>query len=237
MNGAASAAVRGGPARPLGQTRDEGGRYGTAAGAFVNGVAAERPGDEAAPDRRVDTGAANGAPTSDRAPDRLAAAAAAASIPVPPPPMPADPVAAALERLRRNRADMVRALASARPPRRRGGGAGRLPDRWSLVRTVGAGAVEATARQHPLVAVGAALVAGAMLARLVGRRSIVRSVLVVPLLSRVVAPMVMRMASDAALRMVRGGTERGDADRGAPYRAADRGAVSRGASGGMPRPP
>lgn len=76
-----------------------------------------------------------------------------------------------------------------------------------------------------------------MLARLLGRRSIVRPMLVVPLLSKVVAPMVMRMASDAALRMVRGATERGGADRGGTYRGDDRDAAYRGASGGMPHPP
>lgn len=218
MNGAMTAAM------PGAQARDEAARHGGVPGSSVNDAASERFESEAASDRIANAGPADGPSTStgvsdEPSADRLAAAAAAATAaPVPPPSMPADPAGAALEQLRRNRASIVRSLATARPARRRGGDAGGLPDHWSLLRTAGAGAVAATARHHPFVAAGAAVVAGVMLARLLGRRSIVRPMLVIPLLSRIVAPMVMRMVSDAVLRRVRG-------------------TAGRGPSGGMPHPP
>lgn len=77
-----------------------------------------------------------------------------------------------------------------------------------MAKTLGGEAIAATARQYPFVAVGVGVVAGMTLARLFGRRSIVRPMLVAPLLSRLVAPIVMRMVSDAALRMVRGAPDR-----------------------------
>ncbi|HMN83232.1 MAG TPA: hypothetical protein PKA20_25345 [Burkholderiaceae bacterium] len=229
----------------------------------VNGVATpmadgvDATGRGASPRPASDRFTDGAAPDSGTAPDggtaaphnRTAAAdrhTAAADGPVHAPPLaPADPVAAALEQLRRNRATMVRSLA-ARPRRRSDAApAGHAAlDRWSLARTIGAGAIEVTARQHPFLMVGAALVAGITLARLVGRRSIVRPMLLAPLLSRMVAPMVMRMATDAAMRMVRGAAEHG----GPPRRAADRDTAYRGApdrdtlrssgsSAGVPHPP
>lgn len=151
--------------------------------------------------------------------------AAGAAGPIHLPPLkPDDPVAAALEQLRRNRATMVRSLAAARP-RGRSSDASSGLDRLSLARTLGVGAISVTARQHPFVAVGAALLAGVTLARLLGRRSIVRPLLVAPLLSRVVAPIVMRMAADAAVRIVRGTAGRGTAHSSGMAERAGRGAA------------